>query len=118
MLKSWDADFNQAILQGSIAGTHIATKPVISGVNGQVPPVNGGMVTGNTDVTLKLTGSFFDSDEKLTKESFTVMGCTIKNFEITGTNAATLVINTNAQAALYTVKYGPQVLWQATTEKA
>ena len=118
MLKSWDADFNQAILQGSIAGTHIATKPVISGVNGVVPPVNGGMVTGNTDVTLKLTGSFFDSDEKLTKESFTVLGCTIKNFEITGTNAATLVINTNAQAALYTVKYGPQVLWQATTEKA
>ena len=118
MLKSWDADFNQAILQGSIAGTHLATKPVISGVNGVVPPVNGGMVTGNTDVTLKLTGSFFDSDEKLTEDSFTVLGCTIKLFEITGTNAATLVINTNASAALYTVKYGPQVLWQATTEKA
>ena len=118
MLNSWGADFNQAILQGSIAGTHLATKPVISGVNGTVPPVNGGMVTGNTDVKLKLTGSFFDSDEKLTKESFTVLGCTIKNFEITGTNAAELVITTNAQAALYTVKYGSQVLWQATTEKA
>ena len=118
MLKSWDADFNQAILQGSIAGTHLATKPVISGVNGVVPPVNGGMVTGNTDVKLKLTGSFFDSDEKLTKESFTVLGCTIKNFEITGTNAAELLINTNASAALYAVKYGSQVLWQATTEKA
>ena len=118
MLKSWDADFNQAILQGSIAGTHLATKPVISGVNGVVPPVNGGMVTGNTDVTLKLTGSFFDSDEKLTKESFTVLGCTVKSFKNTGTNAAELVITTNAQAALYTVKYGSQVLWQATTEKA
>ena len=118
MLKSWDADFNQAILQGSIAGTHLATKPVISGVNGVVPPVNGGMVTGNTDVKLKLTGSFFDSDEKLTKDSFTVLGCTIKNFEITGTNAAELLINTNASAALYAVKYGSQVLWQATTEKA
>lgn len=118
MLKSWDADFNLAILQGSIAGTHLATKPVISGVNGVVPPVNGGMVTGNTDVTLKLTGSFFDSDEKLTKDSFTVLGCTVKSFENTGTNAATLVINTNASAALYTVKYGSQVLWQATTEKA
>ena len=118
MLKSWDADFNQAILQGSIAGTHLATKPVISGVNGVVPPVNGGMVAGGTDVTLKLTGSFFDSDEKLTKDSFTVLGGTIKNFEITGTNAAELVITTNAQAALYTVKYGSQVLWQATTEKA
>ena len=118
MLNSWGADFNQAILQGSIAGTHLATKPVISGVNGTVPPVNGGMVTGNTDVKLKLTGSFFDSDEKLTEESFTVLGCTIKNFEITGTNAAELLINTNAQAALYTVKYGSQVLWQATTEKA
>ena len=118
MLVSWGADFNLAILQGSIAGTHIATKPVISGVNGQVPPVNGGMVTSNTDVTLKLTGSFFDSDEKLTKDSFTVMGCTIKLFEKTGTNAATLMINTNANAALYTVKYGSQVLWQATAEKA
>lgn len=118
MLKSWDADFNQAILQGSIAGTHLATKPVISGVNGVVPPVNGGMVTGGTDVTLKLTGSFFDSDEKLTKESFTVLGCTVKSFKNTGTNAAELVITTNAQAALYTVKYGSQVLWQATTEKA
>ena len=118
MLKSWDADFNQAILQGSIAGTHIATKPVISGVNGVVPPVNGGMVTSNTDVTLKLTGSFFDSDEKLTKESFTVMGCTIKLFEITGTNAATLMINTNANAARYVVKYGSQTLWSATAEKA
>ena len=118
MLKSWDADFNLAILQGSIAGTHLTTKPVISGVNGVVPPVNGGMVTGNTDVKLKLTGSFFDSDEKLTKESFTVLGCTIKNFEITGTNAAELLINTNASAALYAVKYGSQVLWQATTEKA
>lgn len=118
MLNSWGADFNQAILQGSIAGTHLATKPVISGVNGVVPPVNGGMVTGNTDVTLKLTGSFFDSDEKLTKDSFTVLGCTVKSFENTGTNAATLVINTNASAALYTVKYGSQVLWQATTEKA
>ena len=118
MLKSWDADFNQAILQGSIAGTHLATKPVISGVNGVVPPVNGGMVTGNTDVKLKLTGSFFDSDEKLTEDSFTVLGCTIKNFEITGTNAAELLINTNASAALYAVKYGSQVLWQATTEKA
>ena len=118
MLKSWDADFNQAILQGSIAGNHLVTKPVISGVNGTVPPVNGGMVTGDTDVTLKLTGSFFDSDEKLTKESFTVLGCTVKSFANTGTNAATLVITTNAQAALYTVKYGPQVLWQATAEKA
>ena len=118
MLKSWDADFNQAILQGSIAGTHLATKPVISGVNGVVPPVNGGMVTGNTDVTLKLTGSFFDSDEKLTKESFTVLGCTVKSFKNTGTNAAELVITTSAQAALYVVKYGSQVLWQATTEKA
>ena len=118
MLKSWDADFNRAILQGSIAGTHLATKPVISGVNGVVPPVNGGMVTGGTDVTLKLTGSFFDSDEKLTKESFTVLGCTVKSFKNTGTNAAELVITTNAQAALYTVKYGSQVLWQATTEKA
>lgn len=118
MLKSWDADFNQAILQGSIAGTHLATKPVISGVNGVVPPVNGGMVTGNTDVTLKLTGSFFDSDEKLTKDSFTVLGCTVKSFKNTGTNAAELVITTNAQAALYVVKYGSQVLWQATAEKA
>ena len=118
MLKSWDADFNQAILQGSIAGTHLATKPVISGVNGVVPPVNGGMVTGDTDVTLKLTGSFFDSDEKLTKESFTVLGCTVKSFKNTGTNAAELVITTTAQAALYVVKYGSQVLWQATAEKA
>lgn len=118
MLKSWDADFNQAILQGSIAGTHLATKPVISGVNGVVPPVNGGMVTGDTDVTLKLTGSFFDSDEKLTKESFTVLGCTVKSFANTGTNAAALVITTSAQAALYVVKYGSQVLWQATAEKA
>lgn len=118
MLKSWDADFNQAILQGSIAGTHLATKPVISGVNGQVPPVKGGMVTGDTDVTLKLTGSFFDSDEKLTKDSFTVLGCTIRIFEKTGTNAATLVIRTSAQAALYAVKYGAQTLWTATAEKA
>ena len=118
MLKSWDADFNQAILQGSIAGNHIATKPVISGVNGVVPPVNGGMVTTNTDVTLKLTGSFFDSDEKLTKDSFIVLGCTIKLFEITGTNAATLMINTNANAALYKVMYGSQVLWSAKVEKA
>ena len=118
MLKSWDADFNQAILQGSIAGTHLATKPVISGVNGVVPPVNGGMVTSNTDVTLKLTGSFFDSDEKLTKDSFIVLGCTVKLFEITGTNAATLMINTNANAALYKVMYGSQVLWSATAEKA
>ena len=118
MLNSWGADFNQAILQGSIAGNHLATKPVISGVNGTVPPVNGGMVTGGTDVSLKLTGSFFDSDEKLTEDSFSVLGCTIKNFENTGTNAATLVITTSAQAALYTVKYGSQVLWQATTEKA
>ena len=118
MLKSWDADFNLAILQGSIAGTQIATKPVISGVIGTVPPVNGGMVTGDTDVTLKLTGSFFDSDEKLTKESFTALGCTIKSFKNTGTNAATLVITTNAQAALYVVKYGSLVLWQATAEKA
>lgn len=118
MLKSWDADFNQAILQGSIAGTHLATKPVISGVNGVVPPVNGGMVTGDTDVTLKLTGSFFDSDEKLTKESFTVLGCTVKSFKNTGTNAAELVITTNTQAALYVVKYGSQVLWSAKVEKA
>ena len=118
MLVSWGADFNQAILQGSIAGNHIATKPVISGVNGAVPPVNGGMVAGGTDVSLKLTGSFFDSDEKLTEDSFSVLGCTIKNFENTGTNTATLVITTSAQAALYTVKYGSQVLWQATTEKA
>ena len=118
MLVSWGADFDQAILQGSIAGTHIATKPVISGVNGVVPPVNGGMVTSDTDVTLKLTGSFFDSDEKLTKDSFTVLGCTVKSFKNTGTNAAELVITTKADAALYTVKYGSQVLWQATAEKA
>lgn len=76
------------------------------------------MVAGGTDVSLKLTGSFFDSDEKLTEDSFSVLGCTIKNFENTGTNTATLVITTSAQAALYTVKYGSQVLWQATTEKA
>ena len=118
MLNSWGADFYQAILQGSFAGTHLATKPVISGVNGHVPPVNAGMVTGDTDVTLKLTGSFFDSDEKLTKESFTVLGCTVKSFKNTGTNAAELVITTTAQAALYVVKYGSQVLWQATAEKA
>lgn len=118
MLVSWGADFNLAILQGSIAGTHLATKPVISGVNGQVPPVNGGMVTGDTDVTLKLTGSFFDSDEKLTKDSFSGLGCTIKSFANTGTNAATLVITTSAAAALYVVKYGSQVLWSATAEKA
>lgn len=118
MLVSWGADFDRAILQGSIAGTHLATKPVISGVNGAVPPVNGGMVTSDTDVTLKLTGSFFDSNEKLTKESFTALGCTVKSFKNTGTNAATLVITTNAGAALYTVKYGSQVLWSATAEKA
>ena len=118
MLKSWDADFNQAILQGSIAGTHLATKPVISGVNGVVPPVNGGMVTGDTDVTLKLTGSFFDSDEKLTKDSFTALGCTVKSFANTGTNAATLVITTTAGAGEYKVSYGSQILWKATAEKA
>ena len=118
MLVSWGADFNLAILQGSIAGTHIATKPVISGVNGTVPPVNGGMVTGGTDVTLKLTGSFFDSDEKLTKDSFKVEGCTIKSFTNTGTNAATLVITTTAGAGEYKVKYGSQILWSATAEKA
>ena len=118
MLKSWDADFNRAILQGSIAGTHLATKPVISGVNGVVPPVNGGMVAGGTDVTLKLTGSFFDSDEKLTKDSFSVEGCTIKSFANTGTNAATLVITTTAGAGEYKVRYGSQILWKATAEKA
>lgn len=118
MLNSWGADFDQAILQGSIAGTHLATKPVISGVNGQVPPVNGGMVTGDTDVTLKLTGSFFDSDEKLTKDSFTVLGCTVKSFTNTGTNAATLVITTTAGAGEYKVRYGSQILWSATAEKA
>lgn len=118
MLVSWGADFNLAILQGSIAGNHIATKPVISGVNGQVPPVNGGMVTSDTDVTLKLTGSFFDSDEKLTKDSFTVEGCTVKSFTSTGTNAATLVITTTAGAGEYKVKYGSQILWSATAEKA
>ena len=118
MLNSWGADFNQAILQGSIAGTHLATKPVISGVNGTVPPVNGGMVTGGTDVTLKLTGSFFDSDEKLTKDSFSVEGCTIKSFANTGTNAATLVITTTAGAGEYKVSYGSQILWKATAEKA
>ena len=118
MLVSWGADFNLAILQGSIAGTHLATKPVISGVNGQVPPVKGGMVTGDTDVTLKLTGSFFDSDEKLTKDSFSVEGCTVKSFANTGTNAATLVITTNAGAGEYKVKYGSQILWSATAEKA
>ena len=118
MLVSWGADFNLAILQGSIAGTHLATKPVISGVNGVMPPVNGGMVTGNTDVTLKLTGSFFDSDEKLTKDSFKVEGCTIKSFANTGTNAATLVITTTAGAGEYKVSYGSQILWKATAEKA
>ena len=118
MLVSWGADFNLAILQGSIAGNQIATKPVISGVNGAVPPVNGGMVTGDTDVTLKLTGSFFDSDEKLTKDSFKVEGCTIKSFANTGTNAATLVITTTAGAGEYKVKYGSQILWSATAEKA
>ena len=39
-------------------------------------------------------------------------------FEKTGTNAATLVIRTSAQAALYAVKYGAQTLWTATAEKA
>lgn len=118
MLVTWGADFNLAILQGSIAGTHLATKPVISGVNGVVPPVKGGMVTGGTDVTLKLTGSFFDSDDKLTEQSFTVEGCTIKSFKNTGTNAATLVITTTAGAGEYKVRYGSQLLWSATAEKA
>ena len=118
MLVSWGADFKLAILQGSIAGNHIDTKPVISGVNGAVPPVNGGMVTGGTDVTLKLTGSFFDSDEKLTKDSFKVEGCTVKSFKNTGTNAATLVITTTAGAGEYKVRYGSQLLWSATAEKA
>ena len=118
MLVSWGADFKLAILQGSIAGNHIATKPVISGVNGTVPPVNGGMVAGGTDVTLKLTGSFFDSDEKLTKDSFKVEGCTVKSFKNTGTNAATLVITTTAGAGEYKVAYGSQILWKATAEKA
>ena len=118
MLKSWDANFNQAILQGSIAGTHLATKPVISGVNGAVPPVKGGMVAGGTDVTLKLTGSFFDSDDHLTGDSFSVEGCTIKSFENTGTNAAKLVITTTAGAGEYKVAYGSQILWSATAEKA
>lgn len=118
MLKSWDADFNRAILQGSIAGTHLATKPVISGVNGAVPPVKGGMVTGGTDVTLKLTGSFFDSDEKLTVDSFSVEGCTIKSFKNTGTNTAQLVVTTTAGAGEYKVRYGSQLLWSATAEKA
>ena len=99
MLVSWGADFKLAILQGSIAGNHIATKPVISGVNGTVPPVNGGMGPGDTDVTLKLTGSCFDSDENLTKDSSKVEGCTVKSFKNTGTNAAELVITTSAQAA-------------------
>lgn len=118
MLVSWGADFNLAILQGSIAGTHLATKPVISGVNGVMPPLNGGMVTGGTDVTLKLTGSFFDSDEKLTVDSFSVEGCTIKSFNNTGTNAATLVITTTAGAGEYKVRYGSQLLWSATADKA
>ena len=118
MLVSWEADFNKAILQGSIAGTHLATKPVISGVNGAVPPVKGGMFPGGTDVTLKLTGSFFDSDEKLTKDSFTVDGCTIKSFKNTGTNAASLVITTNVGAGEFKVRYGSQLLWSATVEKA
>ena len=118
MLVSWGADFNLAILQGSIAGTHLATSPVISGVNGAVPPVKGGMIAGGTDVTLKLTGSFFDSDEKLTAESFTVDGCTVKSFTNTGTNAATLVITTTEGAGEYRVAYGSQILWSATSEKA
>lgn len=118
MLVSWGADFNLAILQGSIAGTHLATSPVISGVNGAVPPVKGGMIAGGTDVTLKLTGSFFDSDKKLTKDSFTVDGCTIKSFSNTGTNAATLVITTTAGAGEYRVLYGSQLLWSATSDKA
>ena len=118
MLVSWGADFKLAILQGSIAGNHIATKPVISGVNGAVPPVKGGMIAGDTDVTLKLTGSFFDSDEKLTKDSFSVEGCTVKSFKNTGTNAATLVITTTAGAGEYKVRYGSQILWSATAEKA
>lgn len=118
MLVSWGADFNLAILQGSIAGTHLATKPVISGVNGAVPPVNGGMITGGTDVTLNLSGSFFDSDDKLTEQSFTVEGCTIKSFVNTGTNTAKLVVTTTAGVGEYKVRYGSQLLWSATAEKA
>lgn len=118
MLVSWGADFNLAILQGSIAGTHLVTKPVISGVNGAVPPVNGGMVAGGTDVTLKLTGSFFDSDEFLTEDSFSVDNCTVKSFANTGTNTAELVITTIAGAGEYRVAYGSQILWSATAEKA
>ena len=118
MLVSWGADFNLAILQGSIAGTHLATKPVISGVNGAVPPVKGGMIAGGTDVTLKLTGSFFDSDEFLTEDSFSLDGCTLKSFSNTDTNAAKLVITTTAGAGEYKVWYGSQLLWSATAEKA
>lgn len=118
MLVTWGADFNLAILQGSIAGTHLATKPVISGVNGVVPPVKGGMVTGGTDVTLNLSGSFFDSDDKLTEDSFSVEGCTIKSFKNTGTNTAQLVVTTTAGAGEYKVRYGSQLLWTATAEKA
>lgn len=118
MLVSWGADFNLAILQGSIAGNHLATKPIISGVNGNVPPVNGGMIAGGNDVTLKLTGSFFDSDDFLTEDSFSVEGCSVKSFANTGTNAATLVVTTTAGAGEYKVAYGSQILWEATSEKA
>lgn len=118
MLVSWGADFNLAILQGSIAGDTIATTPVISGVNGALPPVNGGQITGGTDVTLELTGSYFDSEAALTENSFTLDGCALKSFANTGTNAATLVVTTEKDYPEYSVSYGNVLLWKATSEKA
>lgn len=116
MLASWDADFNLAILQGGIAGTTLATNPVISGVNGVVPPVDGGEISGVEDVTLELTGSYFDGDAALTENSFTLYGCTLKSFAITGTNAATLVVSTEADMPEFSVSYGTQLLWHAEAE--
>lgn len=116
MLASWGADFNLAILQGGVAGTTLAVVPVISDVNGVVPPVNAGQITPGVDVTLNLSGSYFDSDAALTENSFTLVGCTLKSFANSGTNAATLVVTTVADAPEFSVSYGSQLLWHAEAE--
>lgn len=117
MLVSWGADTSSVILKGSIAGSDISTAyPVINTVNGSPIPVTGPAYQANSDITLSLTGAYFDSERELTENSFSVEGGTVKSFTKGTGNTATLVVT--ASSGEIKVSYRDTLIYQATEVKA
>lgn len=118
-LVSWGAQSADAILQGSVAGgvteENTTATPLISQVNGNAVPYSQSFTDTQDTVTLNLTGRYFDSENELTENSFTVTGGSVSSFTVNSATTATLVISV-AEPGI-TVSYNGTQIYSASFGK-